>query len=190
MKTLIENYAFNAATRQVTFTDYSTISAERILLITNVTDGIVVYQFNLLAKLGAIAGNVLTLTFDTTAMSNSDKLQIFYDDDQVVQSVSVPELNDAIALLNRILISLVPLANTDSGQRQLVTLDSISTNLTLTTVGSITTLPALAVGSNTIGNVNLTAGTNTIGDITVGGAGYDLFIVQQRSAYNISMLQT
>jgi len=79
MKTLILNYTFDATAKTVTFADYATINLERILLITNVTSGVIIYQFNLLAKLGTVATNVLTLAFNTAAMSNTDKLQIYYD---------------------------------------------------------------------------------------------------------------
>lgn len=79
MKQIIKNYSFNATARTITFTDFTTISLERVLLITNVTDNAVIYIFNTPSRGGSVAGNVLTLEFDTSSMSNSDKLQITYD---------------------------------------------------------------------------------------------------------------
>lgn len=78
MKKLITNYTFSASTKQITFTDYATISLSSVLLITNVTDNIIIYNFA--DSGGAVSGNVLTLTYNTASMDNGDKLQIFYDD--------------------------------------------------------------------------------------------------------------
>ena len=80
MKTLVTNYTFSAAARQITFTDYPSLKHDQILLITNVTDNIIIYNFANPAAGGTLAGNVLTLTYNTAAMSNSDRLQIFIDD--------------------------------------------------------------------------------------------------------------
>ncbi len=80
MKILIKNYSFSAVEKKVTFVDYASIDLEGILLITNVTSNIIIYNFANPAKGGSVVGNVLTLDFDTTAMSNTDELQIFYDD--------------------------------------------------------------------------------------------------------------
>jgi hypothetical protein len=78
MKQIIPNYTFNASNGQITFTDFSAISLENVLLVTNVTDGIVVYQFQKPGKLGSVSTNVLDLQFDTSGMSNGDDLQIIY----------------------------------------------------------------------------------------------------------------
>jgi hypothetical protein len=84
MKIQIVNYTFDKATKQITFSDYSTIRLDQILLITDVTNNTVIYQFNDSTKGGTVATNVLTLTYDTNtgAFNNTDKLQIFYDDDK------------------------------------------------------------------------------------------------------------
>jgi hypothetical protein len=79
MKQIIKNYSFSHSSRTVTLADFSSVSIERLLLITNVTTGVILYQFNS-AALGATAsGNVITLTTDTSAMQDSDKLQIIYN---------------------------------------------------------------------------------------------------------------
>lgn len=77
MKKLITNYTFNAAAKTITFNDFTSISMKNVLLITNVTDNILIYNFAALG--GTAAGNILTLTFDTSSMSDTDDLQIFYD---------------------------------------------------------------------------------------------------------------
>lgn len=81
MKQVITNYTFDASAQTITFNDYTAIALERLTLITNLTDGIVIYQFNSATKGGTVTGNVLTLTYDTTAMADADDLQIFYEVD-------------------------------------------------------------------------------------------------------------
>ena len=79
MKRLIENYTFNAATKQITIIDSENITLEKLLLITNMTDGIIIYNFADSASRGSISGNVITLTYDTVSMSDTDNLQIWVE---------------------------------------------------------------------------------------------------------------
>lgn len=88
MKILVSNYTFDASEKKITFTDYNPIVIERVLLITNITDNIIIYNFADPTKGGTAATNVLTLTYDTTTMSDTDKLQIFYDDASTTQPIS------------------------------------------------------------------------------------------------------
>lgn len=62
----------------ITLTDFTTIRLERLLLITNVTRGVFLYQFNVTSG-AAISGNTVTLTMNTNSMGSTDKLQIIYD---------------------------------------------------------------------------------------------------------------
>ena len=80
MKTLVTNYTFSASARQVTLTNYPFLKLDQILLITNVTDNVIIYNFADPTAGGTLAGNVLTLLYNTTSMSDSDRLQIFIDD--------------------------------------------------------------------------------------------------------------
>jgi hypothetical protein len=79
MKRLVNNYSFNATAKTISFTEFTTLELERILLITNVTKNVILYNFASLG--GTVSGNTLTLSnsLSTSGMSNSDKLQIFYD---------------------------------------------------------------------------------------------------------------
>lgn len=79
MKQLIKNYTFDKTAKTVTFTDFSTIALERVQLITDVTANVIIYQFNDSLLGGTAATNVLTLTYNTVALNNTDKLQIIYD---------------------------------------------------------------------------------------------------------------
>jgi len=81
MKQLIKNYSFDKTAKTVTFTDFSSIRLDRILLITDVTNNTPLYQFNSASLGGTVSGNALTLALDTntSAFANSDSLQIYYD---------------------------------------------------------------------------------------------------------------
>ena len=102
MKTLITNYTFNAASKTVTFLGYSRILLDSILIITNVASNTIIYNFAGTGKGGTVSGNVLTLDFDTTAMSNSDSLQIYYDDAAIVPATVQEQQNteDLLYLLS------------------------------------------------------------------------------------------
>lgn len=78
-KQVVTNYTFSASGKTVTLTDFTTIQLNRIMLITNVTANIIIYQFNSTLLGGTVATNVVTLTYNTSAMSNTDKLQIIYE---------------------------------------------------------------------------------------------------------------
>ena len=81
-------YLFDAAARKVVIP--GGIQREQLILITNVTDNKVIYNFSdpeLTASAYTISTDIrnvtttqVTLTYDTTSMSNTDKLQIIYDD--------------------------------------------------------------------------------------------------------------
>ena len=94
MKTLRTDYTFNASAKTVTFSN--PVDVEGLLLITNVTDNIIIYSFADATKGGTVVGLILTLTYNTTPMSDSDKLQIFYDDgaealtDSALRASAVP----------------------------------------------------------------------------------------------------
>lgn len=79
MKKLITNYTFDKTAKTITFSDYTSILLDQILVITNVTDGIIIYNFCEPTLGGTVAGNVLTLDYDTSAMDNADDLQIWVD---------------------------------------------------------------------------------------------------------------
>ena len=83
MKKLVNNYNFHSATNQVVFSQYGQIDQNNILLITNTTDNIIIYNFANPTLGGTVSGNTLTLNYSTIAMSDTDNLQIFYDDPDV-----------------------------------------------------------------------------------------------------------
>lgn len=88
MKTLISNYAFDASEKTITFSDYESIALRNILIITNVTDQIIIYNFADTTKGGSVATNVLTLEYDSSSMSDTDVLQIWYWDTSSEQAIN------------------------------------------------------------------------------------------------------
>jgi hypothetical protein len=132
MKIKLDNYTFNPAAKTVTFTDYTSLNLSDVILITNVTDGTIIFNFASPNLVGSVAANVLTLNYDTSAMSSTDKLAIYLDD------TYTPSSDEAIALLRRMVKLMEPLAVQDSAQRQRVVIDATAT----VAIGS-GTLPAV-----------------------------------------------
>lgn len=80
MKTLTTDYTFDKTAKTVTFTGTKKPTViEQMLLVTNVTNNTIVYNFADPSLGGTLSGSILTLNYNTSAMNNTDKLQIFYD---------------------------------------------------------------------------------------------------------------
>jgi hypothetical protein len=83
MKILVKNYTFSPNTANlgtITFTGYSSLTLNQLLLITNTTKNTIIYNFADPTAGGSISGNVLSLSANTSTMSSGDSLQIFIDD--------------------------------------------------------------------------------------------------------------
>jgi len=91
MKKLITNYTFDASAKTVNFNDYTgTFDIKGLLLIVNVTDNIIIYNFAV-DGLGytAVSDDLVTLELaSVTSMDDADKLLIYYDDPVATQLVS------------------------------------------------------------------------------------------------------
>jgi hypothetical protein len=87
MKIKVDNYTFDKTAKTVTFTDYTSIRLDGILVINNVTNNIFIYNFADPTKGGTVLTNILTLVYDTSSMDNTDKLLIYYDDIDAIQKV-------------------------------------------------------------------------------------------------------
>ncbi len=80
-------YTFNPATKTIVFNHY--VPAERLILITNVTKNIVIYNFSDPSLKGTVSASVnsnmdelttVVLNYNTAAMSSTDKLSILIDE--------------------------------------------------------------------------------------------------------------
>jgi hypothetical protein len=137
MKALLETYTFSPSTKQVTFITTQTITLERLLLITNVTTNQIIYNFADPSAGGTITNNVLTLNYNTTSMSASNKLQIYIDNgyspstDETLQLV-----NEQTELLRRMTKLLEPSARASNAGLQMV--DASFTTITATNNHNLT----------------------------------------------------
>lgn len=117
MKVLSTDYSFDPTNRQVIINDCSTLKLEQFLLITNVVDNKIIYSFADSSLGGSLNGNVLTLNYNTTAMSYLDSLQIFID---------IPDPNvDLFHLMNKLIKMTESLNVVDFSMRQRVSIDSV-----------------------------------------------------------------
>lgn len=83
MKTLIDDYIFDKDNKRIIFYgDARPHKIEQMLLVTNVTTGEIIYNFADKLRGGTLENNILTLVWNTSSMSNTDKLQIFIDSDE------------------------------------------------------------------------------------------------------------
>ena len=74
-------YTFNKVAKTITLGNLPyTPKLEELLLITDVTNNTIIYNFADPTKGATIRGNIITLTYDTNtgAFNNTDKLQIYY----------------------------------------------------------------------------------------------------------------
>lgn len=129
------SYAFSPSSKQVTFTGIDNLTLENILIITNVTDNKIIYNFADPLNGGLLNGNILTLTYNTTTMSSTDALQIFVD----VMDTSPADIS---AILLRIEKQLEASATKDSIGRQRIgveygTIDYVSNVTTLNQIASV-----------------------------------------------------
>jgi hypothetical protein len=135
MKLLVDNYAFDPVAKTVTFNEYTTLNHASLLLITNVTVGAMIYNFAKATQVVTIAGNIVTLnaSVDTTGMSATDDLQIFYED----QAASAAT-DESVILLRRIAKLLEPIATQDANNRQRVAVEAMPT-VAVSTVSNLAT---------------------------------------------------
>ena len=141
MKKLVTNYSFDKVNKQITFADYNKIELENVLIITNVTSNVIIYNFadNLLG--GTVSGNVLTLTYNTASMNDIDDLQIFIDDGQqptTPADIQQMELINSLRIMAIAMNSPVYLDKTANQIRAQITgaLTSLTTVTNLTNIGS------------------------------------------------------
>jgi hypothetical protein len=170
MKILVENYTFNAASGEITLTDYASVNLESILLVTNVTNNIIIYNFADSTRGGTVSGNVLNLGFDTSGMSNSDSLQIFIEDgyisakDQTLQDL-LNSINDNSAILRKLLLMSQSLGIIDTASRQRVVIDSIAGNLPGNQNVNINTIGTFGVNEQLINETRRTFANGTRANI-------------------------
>jgi len=133
------SYSFNKVTKQVTLSLPSgrQPKLEELLLITDTTNNIIIYNFADPAKGATLSGNVFTLIFDTNTagFNNTDKLQIYYYD-AIPQSITVDDLS---TMLRMVLAHSSKNAENSYGRQNVIVSDGI-----LNAVSLVSTLSVLS----------------------------------------------
>ena len=177
MKELIKDYIFDPTNKKVVFNNYDKIDLERVLLITNVTDNVIIYNFaNPEAGGHVVNNNILNLQYDTTTMSDTDKLQIFYEVDAApAKEATQADMYELMYSVYSAVKDLSALVSTISGGALRV---STTTPVTIAGAVAVSSLPNVSVtngvnvsnfgvaNSNTlIPNLNNVVFQNTINNI-------------------------
>jgi hypothetical protein len=163
------SYTFDPIAKTIAFSNLaSNITLENILLINNATANTVIYTFAGGTTKGqtSFTNNVLTLDFNTSSMSATDKLQIYLDVDAATFDETRSALEDQIVLLRRMVKIMESQSATDFGNRQRVAIDS---TITVPVSGTVTS----NIGSGTVANIAQLAGRDQ-----------QLFSEWSRTAYN------
>ena len=81
MKQLISNYIFDSSAGTITLPDFDTVELERLMLITDVTNGAMLFNFADSSLGATVSGNVITLETDTSDpwFDDTDSLAIRYE---------------------------------------------------------------------------------------------------------------
>ena len=140
------SYAFNAAAKTVTFYGIDNLKIWQVLIIVNITRETIMYN-PYVSGYGftSFASNVLTLELDTSGYSNTDVLQIFYDNSDS-QQVDISNLAIEIKDLIKVIASpafvdaVGGLKITSGVLTTLTTCTTVSTVTTVTTVSNVTSL--------------------------------------------------
>lgn len=148
MKKLITDYVFNKTAKTITFLEI--FKLEQYLLITDVTTNTIIYNFADATKGGTATANTLLLDFDTSALSDTDSLQIFVD-------IADPNEGNADLLrtLKQIRKTMESLGTVDVANRQRVIVEGApTTTVTLGTTGgaNVTGVGYPVTGNTTGGN--------------------------------------
>jgi len=144
MDTQVISYTFDKSAKTITFTDYATIRLDSIRLVINVEDNIVLYNPAKANTGGSVLNNVLTLDYDTSAMSNTDKLQIIYNNEDLKASQAlqqdIVDLMEAVHTLAHRLEALASVMNAGAPALRVIPIASVSTAVTGTVAVSAVTL--------------------------------------------------
>ena len=150
MKILIPNYKFNAASQTITFPGYSNLSLAGFLIITDTTANIIIYNFADPTAGGILNGNVLTLDYNTTALSNNDQLLIYYDDGTVpVRDATVQLMENQNDLLRKVLKLLESQGTVDVNNRQRIAIDAVTPAAQMQVTASLTSTTITAMPAST-----------------------------------------
>jgi hypothetical protein len=190
MKSFITpTYIFTPGISGVGTIDLSSIAnfdIKRLVAIININSNIIIYNVaNPLAGFTTVVDGVITLDYNTSAMSGSDLLQIIYDYEDAMDVINgshfqkvkltlgedsvdggnlsqenpLPiealRIEDLLVMMNRLVKVCETLMVVDSAQRQRVTIDAITGGLTLAAVTTISTVSTVTSVTNVAAQTSL-----------------------------------
>lgn len=185
MSYLRSDYTFDASAGTISFG--AAIEQDLILGIWNALDGVKLYDPHTTGALGTVASPVLTIVdVDTTSMSDSDPLLIFYgQNDPIATATLQSALNSLVTTGNGTLVSilakLIATPATEGKQNTIITIlnalgvDQLAGNALLTTIAgkdfaTQTTLAAVLakIIAAPATEAKQDTGNSTLGDIKTG----------------------
>jgi hypothetical protein len=130
-------YTFDYQNRTITFSGFN-CSLDGLLMVTDVTNNTIIYQFNDHAKGGDIVNNTLTLHYNTNVLgfADNDNLQIFYWS-EAPQGVTLSEIDSLIARRD---LSMLRRIENDTVQGKNVMVRNDSNSVIPTSVSTISSL--------------------------------------------------
>jgi hypothetical protein len=145
------SYAFSAGNQRIDIVlpNNQALKLERILLVTNVTSNVIIYNFANPSLGGYTDTNKLFVTYDTTSMNDTDRLQIWYYAEDALQVTDA--LNNEQDTASRLLLGQIagnqPIPDNLGRQRVILegtnNINSVSTVSTVSSVTTVSTVTAL-----------------------------------------------
>ena len=163
MKIIVDNYTFNNAASTITFSDYSSIHLNHVLLIVNVTTNTIIYNFANPALGGDVASNVLTLDYDTSVMSSGDILMIQYDDKS--RDIDAQVDTDVLNEIRSAVMAVAMARAADSTLR--VSVSTITTLNTLTTLANMASVGGYSANQQIPATQNMAAVQSNVNNVII-----------------------
>lgn len=96
-----DEFVFDASAKTISFNVERDLILEEIFTIANVTDGIVIFRYGCENETGTLSNNVLTLDYNTTAMSDNDSLLVvFVENEHLTEVIERTSLTEDTTLNN------------------------------------------------------------------------------------------
>lgn len=138
---------FNPGAKTITFSDSNIESLKQILIVTDLTTQVMLYNFADDAVSATFANKTLTLDSIVAGCSSTDELQIFYEPtgtdttESIIQAIQ--ELSARLAFLSGVRGVLSDLRVTPTGSGTQPVSGTVTVSSTTANLGTVATLPLL-----------------------------------------------
>lgn len=129
------SYSFDKVAKTITINGFKNITLERFLVITDITNNNIIYNFADNTLGGTLSNNVLTLTYNTNVagFANTDNLMIVYWDEDP-QQVTIQDIAD---LMTRRDVGFLRRIENDMITGKIVTISNSSIPISIATNSSL-----------------------------------------------------